>query len=261
MSSVIQDGYEIDLTSMSFVNTLNLIDNKVDSDGYSNSARHKRSQELTRVSAKAEAKLALIRDVEGVLIKLLIKKYILTHQVQTDQTVADLQDADDQRQQELRARVREAERALAVSRAEATLHRLQSRAQPTRPVPPRDASPIRTEPPNRERTRPTGGVTNLFTRMEINEDKEEKHEVKVFLDPDHKQCTICHQPLTRQEITVLKCGHCFHFICANRWYRTGGAHSCAICRNVDHTAPITPGEARSIIGERLDEVFGPEPRV
>jgi len=89
-------------------------------------------------------------------------------------------------------------------------------------------------------------------------DENKQHEVKAFISTRNKTCAICQDDITREEITVLDCGHCFHFICANRNYFYDRQHRCASCRVEQKFPPRTPMVTEGIIGETLDDVFGPK---
>jgi len=115
----------------------------------------------------------------------------------------------------------------------------------------RDSSPVRRTTSDDNAL--TSGVRQL--RRAIG-DLDEKVEFKSVFDCDHKTCSICKEDMTREEITVLDCGHCFHFICANRNYFTDRRHRCAMCRTPQGFPPRTPGQAAVLLGEKMDEVFG-----
>ena len=46
------------------------------------------------------------------------------------------------------------------------------------------------------------------------------------------ECSICFKQMVK-EITLLKCGHCYHKDCIEKWYTVGmkkGKNTCPLCR-------------------------------
>jgi len=112
------------------------------------------------------------------------------------------------------------------------------------------------------------GASNVLGGLELgNQERSELDEIKSIFDEQHTECAICHEELSRESISILHCGHVFHFLCAQRWWRYGNGnnrrHSCASCRVVDDARPPYSNQATiGIIGEvLLTRVFGavPEP--
>ena len=55
--------------------------------------------------------------------------------------------------------------------------------------------------------------------------KKEDEEVKIFIE---KKCTICHDD-NIGEIRILKCNHCYHIQCLNKWMEQK-YNTCPLCR-------------------------------
>jgi len=107
---------------------------------------------------------------------------------------------------------------------------------------------------------PTAVLRTEMNRLNlINESEEKVYEVeKVIFDKDHKICTICYHNMHRGDICVLECGHCFHFMCATKWWRgtisndDGEAmerHTCSWCNHIQNEPPITLRGSLKIIGK------------
>jgi len=92
------------------------------------------------------------------------------------------------------------------------------------------------------------------------------NEVKVVLSKEDKQCKFCHKDLSRDNISVLECGHCLHFMCACRYYgkvniiegREKMCCECFVCGQLQKESPLGLRDSHKIIGdELLNQVFGP----
>jgi len=101
-----------------------------------------------------------------------------------------------------------------------------------------------------------------MNKLVINEKK-----VKVILSQDNKKCAICRKVLSRTDISLMECGHCFHFMCAIDWDRVPTlidgknvlTHECFICKAKQKELPLTLQQSIKIIGkEKMNEVFGIE---
>jgi hypothetical protein len=125
-------------------------------------------------------------------------------------------------------------------------------------APRRSPSPLRAPTTSRS---PTADLRDGMNSMAVAE-----NELKVYLSRENRTCGICqdpHQLLSRSDISVLSCGHCFHFLCAMKWHgdrRQNPFRRCAICRTTQSQAPPTTSNSLLIIGgTQLDEIFGPVP--
>jgi len=89
------------------------------------------------------------------------------------------------------------------------------------------------------------------------DDDTEVEELKVYLDKK-TSCPICPRKLDRSDVSVLDCGHCFHFMCAIKSFANDEKHRCPVCRTPMQAVPRSTQESLVVIGEEnLTRAFGP----
>jgi len=229
-----------------------ILNREVERDGYSAGAIQKRNLKYDKLNGKCVTKVAQLVDMMEETNTLLIQTQLRNQQRAIDarhrQNVVDHQ----QEILALQRRMRETRDRLSNLRRGG--HRARSPSPERQPASPAPGS--------------DDGASNVLGDMHMgNEEKSELDEIKAVFDEEHKECVICHEELSRESISIMHCGHVFHFLCAQRWWRYGNGsnrrHSCATCRVVDDDRSPYSNEATiGIIGEvLLTRVFGavPEP--
>jgi hypothetical protein len=285
MSSIVNTNHIINRASEEYMNKEYQMTVQFNNLPITKSTLKKLRNDQSKDESKATLIEVKIEDMGATLLDIRIKQDIrsnlinyvtneLTLRITNNNAVNEAKEAERVANERARASTMQRQQAELTARLEAT----EARAMPrdvTRPVPrvafaplPRRArsrSPTRPNQAPRPQTpavtaqpdSPTENLGEALNNMFV-EESDEKHPTRVYLDKDNKSCILCSVDLTRDNISVLDCGHCFHFLCAHRAYRSDRQHRCPICRAVQMIVPRSCRASSSLLDKRLlDEVFPP----
>jgi len=296
--TIVIHGIELQLNSVEFRRIKRQLTEQFAREGNAPGAKQKRRLTTEKLEGKSITRVAQYVDMEEDVKRLLSRYHIYLEQIEKDMQVSEAERIRRENIARLQAELRVMRNELADLRRPDTV-------PAPRGTSPRRRSPARRSAnvSNRRRgsnqedvsnqddvhlddigvaldqaeldnvgvTSPTGSdqsVSGAMGDMGMDEKVEMPDEIKVIFNS--KECSICgvpadKHPIRRDNISVLRCGHVFHFFCAQKWYRYGNGryrrHSCAICRNVDDdVSPYSSTMSCEIIGDvLLNQVLGPLP--
>jgi len=93
--------------------------------------------------------------------------------------------------------------------------------------------------------------------INMNDELDHKCPDKVYLYRDNKDCACCYCEITPTDISLLDCGHCYHFLCAHRAYKNDPQHRCPLCRAEQMIPPRSTATSTHILGDIMDDIFAP----
>jgi hypothetical protein len=279
MSSIIilNPNHVINRASEEYLNKLHQMTVQFNNLPLTKSTLNKLRTDQSKDESKAQLIKVKVEDMGATLLDVRIKQAIRINQINYLQNELTLRNTNNNAVNEAKEEERQANERAGIARIRRQQAELGARLEASEArVAPRGTTRT-TAPPRRERSRspatvparpppetsqPNSPTENLGFAVDVmhvgESDEEDKRPIRVILDADHKTCTVCSNDLKRNDICVLDCGHCFHFICAHRAYRSDSQHRCPTCRAIQVIVPRScQASARLLDEELLDEVFPP----